>query len=390
MSEFNGEYLTDILEAIKQLEKTLLDYDEVLSNNENDPAQIHIIFRNAHNLKGILGLTHLENSQSLIHSIEDNFDRIRNGKLNVSPNLIDNSIKALDLISTSLTQGKEDPDAFNNIKQELKVSDKRENSRQILPFKLSPKEKVLARNGCNKKSAYFVIEKLIKSNIDKKSFSNLPIFQDVEEVGTLIGYRPDWKNINTKSEDELLRIFFITEKKEEDLFFIIFDPLKPLDKDEICTFLSSDADKNQQDESIGISKKSISNKLNILLVEDDFITRTLESKILSMFGSCDVAVNGKEAIIAFRNSLRCKNYYDLIILDIMLPEVDGEGVLSRIRSLETRSGITGMDRVKIIMVSSIDSMDTIKHSFTKQSDAYIIKPFTKKKLLRELTHLNFE
>ncbi|MEA1910233.1 MAG: Hpt domain-containing protein [Spirochaetota bacterium] len=328
MPEFNNEYLTDILEAIEQLEKTLLDYDEVLSNNENDPAQIHIIFRNAHNLKGILGLAQLENSQSLIHAIEDNFDRIRNGKLNVSPNLIDNSLKALDLISTSLTQDKEDTDAFNNIKEALKASDKSDNSGQILPFELSPKEKDTALNGCSKKSAYFVIEKLIKSNIDKESYSNLPIFQDVEEAGTLIGFRPEWENINTKSEDELLRIFFITEKKEKDLFFIIFDPLKPLSKDEICAFLSADVDKKVQDESIEKTEKSISKKLNILLVEDDFITRTLESKILSMFGNCDVTVNGKEAITTFRNSLRGKNYYDLIVLDIMLPEVDGEGVLN--------------------------------------------------------------
>ena len=127
----------------------------------------------------------------------------------------------------------------------------------------------------------------------------------------------------------------------------------------------------------------------ILLVEDDFITRTLESKILSKFGHCDIVVNGKEAIITFRNSLRKKERYDLIILDIMIPGIDGEGVLTKIRSLETRSGITGLDRVKVIMVSSIKRIETIKNSFTEQSDAYIIKPFTEKKLIRELLRLNF-
>ena len=66
------------MEAVEHLEKSLLDFDETLSKNVDDTAQIHIIFRNAHNLKGTLALAKLENSQNLIHIIEDNFDQIRN------------------------------------------------------------------------------------------------------------------------------------------------------------------------------------------------------------------------------------------------------------------------------------------------------------------------
>ena len=74
----------------------------------------------------------------------------------------------------------------------------------------------------------------------------------------------------------------------------------------------------------------------------------------------------------------------------MIPEIDGEGVLAKIRSLETRSGISGLDRSKIIMVSSINEIETIKNSFTEQSDAYIVKPFTEKKLLREFQRIVFK
>ena len=137
------------------------------------------------------------------------------------------------------------------------------------------------------------------------------------------------------------------------------------------------------------SQRPLPENLKILLVEDDFITRTLESKILSKFGQCDIAVNGKEAITTFRNSLREKTRYDLILLDIMIPEIDGKDVLTKIRSMETGNGISGLDRAKVIMVSSINDIETIRHSFTEQSDAYIIKPFTEKKLIRELQRLNF-
>lgn len=392
MSEDNYDDLADIFEALEPLETILVDYDDALSKNEHDPAQIHIIFRNAHNLKGALALAQLENSQRLIHIVEDNFDQIRNGKATLSSELIDKSLKALDIIANSLTQGKEDPEDFNNLMQELEFTEDKIENESILPFKLTAKEVETARTGCKEKSSFFIIEKLIKTSIDKESYSKLPIFKDVKGIGTLVGYRPEWENLNKKSEDDVLRIFYITEKKEDDLFFIIFDPMKLLDKEKICIALS----KPKKPETVTGKNSSEFEKLkaapinlNILIVEDDFITRTLVSKILAKYGHCETAVNGKEAIIAFRNSLREKKLYNLILLDIMIPEIDGEGVLSKIRSLETRSGITGLDRVKIIMVSSISNIETIKHSFTEQSDAYIVKPFTEKKLIREFHHLDF-
>ena len=211
-------------------------------------------------------------------------------------------------------------------------------------------------------------------------------------IGTLIGFRPEWGKLNKKSEDDVIRIFFSTEKNEEDLFFIIFDPVKLLNKDRICKDLYSfegiNQEKYQSNEKVD-DQRPLPASLKILIVEDDFITRTLESNILTKYGQCKIAVNGKEAITEFRNSLREKKPYNLILIDIMIPDIDGEAVLSKIRSLETRLGVTGLDRVKIIMVSSINTIETIKHCFLVQSDAYLIKPFTEKKLIKEFQHLNF-
>jgi hypothetical protein len=98
-----------------------------------------------------------------------------------------------------------------------------------------------------------------------------------------------WQELNKKSEDDVIRIFFATEKTEEDLFFIIFDPLKLLDKNNICNFLSTlvEVDKLPQEKENTIkTEKPVPRNLNILLVEDDYITRTMESKILSKYGHC--------------------------------------------------------------------------------------------------------
>ncbi len=64
--------------------------------------------------------------------------------------------------------------------------------------------------------------------------------------------------------------------------------------------------------------------MRILVVEDDFISRRLLCRFLERFGECDVAINGNEAVNAVEHALQAGAHYDLICLDIMMPEMDGQ------------------------------------------------------------------
>ncbi|MCA1987263.1 MAG: response regulator, partial [Desulfovibrio sp.] len=64
--------------------------------------------------------------------------------------------------------------------------------------------------------------------------------------------------------------------------------------------------------------------MRVLIVEDDFTSRKLMQTILSPYGDCDVAVNGREAVEAFQNALNSAKPYDLVCMDIMMPEMDGQ------------------------------------------------------------------
>ena len=64
--------------------------------------------------------------------------------------------------------------------------------------------------------------------------------------------------------------------------------------------------------------------MRILIVEDDFICRRLVHDILAPYGDCDVAMNGKEGMKAFKMALNAGKPYNLICLDIMMPEMDGQ------------------------------------------------------------------
>ena len=74
--------------------------------------------------------------------------------------------------------------------------------------------------------------------------------------------------------------------------------------------------------------------MKIMIADDDFVCRMLLQKLLSPLGECVTVINGLEAINAFRVALSEKAPFDLLCLDIMMPEMDGQDALKAIRRIE--------------------------------------------------------
>ena len=124
--------------------------------------------------------------------------------------------------------------------------------------------------------------------------------------------------------------------------------------------------------------------LNILVVEDDFISRKVMTGLLRPFGHCDIAINGEEAIHAFEEALKANQRYDLICLDILMPKINGQEALKRIREIEAENDIHGLDRVKIIMTTALPDRMNIMGAFRGECEAYIVKPISKTNLIEQL------
>ncbi len=127
--------------------------------------------------------------------------------------------------------------------------------------------------------------------------------------------------------------------------------------------------------------------MRILIAEDDYVSRKFLYKFLCRYGDCDVTVDGVEAIDVFLMALDEGRPYDLVCLDIMMPELDGIQVLKTIRKLEIERDIKEELRTKVIMTTALSHTDQVLESFDSGSEGYAVKPIDTDKLVKVLEKL---
>ena len=127
--------------------------------------------------------------------------------------------------------------------------------------------------------------------------------------------------------------------------------------------------------------------MKTLIVEDDFTSRMILQRFLAPYGSCDIAVDGNEAVQAFQLAWDENKPYDLICMDIMLPNMNGLDAIEYIRNLETSLAGKYNKKVVIIMTTSKDDKEDVKNSMEKGANWYLLKPVNKQILLNKLREL---
>jgi DNA-binding response OmpR family regulator len=112
--------------------------------------------------------------------------------------------------------------------------------------------------------------------------------------------------------------------------------------------------------------------MKILLVEDDKgIVRFIKKGLLENSFSVDTAHDGEEGL-----HLALHEKYDLIVLDIMLPKMDGVEVLKNIRTRELQTSV--------IFLTAKDSEKDIVQGLNLGADDYVVKPFSFNELLARI------
>lgn len=111
--------------------------------------------------------------------------------------------------------------------------------------------------------------------------------------------------------------------------------------------------------------------MRILVVEDDLDIQELLKNYLEEAGyATELASDGVEAVSAFT-----KGEYDLVLLDVMLPKIDGFGVLEIIRR---------ESQIPVIMLTALDDENYQIKGYDLEVDEYVTKPFSMQVLLRKI------
>jgi two-component system chemotaxis response regulator CheY len=125
-----------------------------------------------------------------------------------------------------------------------------------------------------------------------------------------------------------------------------------------------------------------------LIVEDDPVSSQVLEKMISRYGAYEVVVDGRKAIDQFRQARDSNSPYDLILMDIMMPETNGLESVLAIREIEARMDIPLTQKVKVIMTTALDDPRTVmKALYESDANSYLVKPIRLQKLVDELRKL---
>ncbi len=127
--------------------------------------------------------------------------------------------------------------------------------------------------------------------------------------------------------------------------------------------------------------------MRALIVEDDYVSRTILRRMLMAYGEVHMAADGEEGVSAFASALNAGNPFDLVCLDIMLPKLDGLSVLRKIRALEAAAGGKGKS-IRVIMTTALNDKTYVVEAI-KHCDGYLVKPYEKDKLMSYLADFGF-
>ncbi len=187
------------------------------------------------------------------------------------------------------------------------------------------------------------------------------------------------KNLEEIAEDSYkIKTVPVNLKKNSDDLKLSNDTYiisKPIKKKQIIEAVLESVKfrKGQSEHPIGEFIKDVSepekikSELSVLIAEDNIINQKVAEKLLNKYcNKIDVVENGKLAVEAVK-----KNSYDLVFMDLQMPEMDGLAATKEIRKWENRNGT----HVKIIALTANAQKSDEDKCFEAGMDDFISKPF---------------
>ena len=132
--------------------------------------------------------------------------------------------------------------------------------------------------------------------------------------------------------------------------------------------------KNKEKSSPNISRNGKLNK-SVLLIEDDLQMQEFIIEYLKDYNfDCTAFTHPKDAIQSFKNN----NDYEIIILDLMLPDMDGFDLFRKLKQIKN---------IPIIISTARGDIGNKIHGFELGADDYLAKPYEPRELVLRIEHI---
>jgi len=121
---------------------------------------------------------------------------------------------------------------------------------------------------------------------------------------------------------------------------------------------------------------------SILLIEDDpFLIDIYTTKLKEAGFSVEVATDGEQGLKKL-----AENKFDLLILDIVLPQIDGWEILEKVKSQQSK--VKSLEDLKIIILSNLGQKEEVEKGIKMGAAKYLIKAhYTPSEVVEEIKQI---
>ncbi|HBG05199.1 MAG: hypothetical protein A2075_08675 [Geobacteraceae bacterium GWC2_58_44] len=125
--------------------------------------------------------------------------------------------------------------------------------------------------------------------------------------------------------------------------------------------------------------------MRCLVAEDNDLARDMLTFFLADHAEVETAANGLEAVERFRQGLAAQSPFDLVLLDIVMPEMDGQEALKLIRQAERENSVETERKAVIIMTTALHSPENMVDAlWDGDCTDYLVKPIVRADLMAML------
>jgi two-component system chemotaxis response regulator CheY len=114
------------------------------------------------------------------------------------------------------------------------------------------------------------------------------------------------------------------------------------------------------------------------------------ARFVAPWAIAEVAHDGQQALQMIRARMANNEPFDLILLDVMMPILDGQQALAELRQLEHSHGIQHAYRARVVMTTALDDGTSITAAFRMKCDAYLVKPIRQAELHKRIEEFGFQ